>query len=125
GAPGVRGFPDAAADRAGIEHIRLPRYTGDSIHATGTERADAAPAQSGIERRINAGLRLLRRNAREKRAEQGREEHEHKRQDALERSTAGDGAAASAATLRLGFDHAESYNAAWSAIVNNFQRSFQ
>ena len=53
-AAGVCRLPDAAADRAGIEDAWLTRHPADGVDTAGAERADASPAEAGIERGIDA-----------------------------------------------------------------------
>src|SRR5262249_13448569 len=68
GAAGVGRLPDAAADRAEVEGARLPRHAGHAVDAAAAERSDHAPAQSAVERGIDAPF--LSREAPERRADE-------------------------------------------------------
>ena len=47
GAARIFRFPDAAADRAEIESVRLPRHAADGIRAAAAERPNHSPVQPG------------------------------------------------------------------------------
>src|SRR5581483_228265 len=48
-AAGVDRLPDAAADRAEVEDVDLPRHAGDAVDAAAAERADEAPAKARVQ----------------------------------------------------------------------------
>ena len=64
GAARVGRLPDAAPDGSEIEDVDLSWHSGDAVHAPAAERPDQPPAQSGVQRRIDAPL--LRRHVRQR-----------------------------------------------------------
>ena len=68
GHSGVRGFPDAAIDRAEIKRIRIPGDPGSSNGAASSKRTDEAPLEPA-EKISGNGLRAQRRKSEAKKTQ--------------------------------------------------------